>query len=55
MEEAVIVASGLSKTFQGGSVAVKNLDLEVRRGSVCGLVGRITLGSWNRWSFRVSG
>src|SRR2546429_1488070 len=40
MEEAVIVASGLSKTFQGGSVAVKNLDLEVRRGSVCGLVGR---------------
>src|SRR5438105_11935580 len=40
MGEAAIEARHLSKTFHGGVVAVKDLDLEIRRGAVYGLVGR---------------
>ena len=40
MDGAAIEASGLSKTFRGGVVAVKDLNLEIRRGAVYGLVGR---------------
>ena len=40
MSEPAIEASGLSKTFRGGVVAVNHLDLEVKRGAVYGLVGR---------------
>ena len=40
MSGVVIEANSLTKTFRDGVVAVKDLDLEVRRGAVYGLVGR---------------
>src|SRR6266540_3935075 len=40
MNEPVIQARDLTKTFRGGIVPVNGLDLEVRRGAVYGLVGR---------------
>ena len=40
MPEPAIAAHGLTKTFYGGIVAVNDLDLEVPRGSVYGLMGR---------------
>src|ERR1041385_5947371 len=40
MKESVIEASGLGKTFRDGVVAVNELDLEIERGSVYGLIGR---------------
>lgn len=40
MNEAVIQAHGLTKTFRDGIVAVKDLDLVVKRGAVYGLIGR---------------
>src|SRR5438093_6527815 len=40
MSGVVIEAISLTKTFRDGVVAVKDLDLEVRRGAVYGLVGR---------------
>src|SRR5213083_1191974 len=40
MGEAAIEASGLSKTFRGGVVAIKGLNLEIERGAVYGLMGR---------------
>ncbi len=38
--EPVIHASGLSKTFRGGVVAVSGFDLQVHEGEVYGLIGR---------------
>jgi ABC-2 type transport system ATP-binding protein len=40
MSRAVIEASGLTKTFRDGVVAVNELELEVERGAVYGLMGR---------------
>ncbi|HXD00502.1 MAG TPA: ATP-binding cassette domain-containing protein, partial [Verrucomicrobiae bacterium] len=40
MSAAVIEARGLTKTFAGGIVAVKDLDLTVKRGAVYGMIGR---------------
>jgi ABC-2 type transport system ATP-binding protein len=40
MSAAVIEARGLTKTFTGGIVAVKDLDLTVKRGAVYGMIGR---------------
>jgi ABC-2 type transport system ATP-binding protein len=40
MNAAVIAANGLTKTFRDGVVAVNELDLEVERGAVYGLMGR---------------
>ena len=40
MREVVIETSGLTKTFRDGVVAVNELDLEVERGAVYGLMGR---------------
>ena len=40
MSELAIEAVGLTKAFRGGNVAVKDLDLAVKRGAVYGLVGR---------------
>ncbi len=40
MNEAVIEARSLTKTFRSGIVAVKDLDLGVKRGAVYGLIGR---------------
>jgi ABC-2 type transport system ATP-binding protein len=37
---AVIEARGLTRTFSGGIVAVKDLDLAVERGAVYGMIGR---------------
>ncbi len=38
-EPAVIVATGLSKTFPGGITAVDGIDMEVRRGEIYGFLG----------------
>src|SRR5579859_3748405 len=40
MNETVIEARQLTKTFRGGAIAVKDLNLTVRRGAVYGLIGR---------------
>src|ERR1700722_18261402 len=40
MNAAVIEARSLTKVFSDGIVAVKDLDLTVKRGSVYGLIGR---------------
>ena len=40
MNESVITASDLAKSFRGGVIAVNGLDLSVPRGSVYGLIGR---------------
>jgi ABC-2 type transport system ATP-binding protein len=40
MNEPVIVASDLAKSYRGGVIAVNGLDLSVPRGSVYGLIGR---------------
>jgi ABC-2 type transport system ATP-binding protein len=40
MSAAVIEALSLTKTFAGGIVAVKDLDLTVKRGAVYGMIGR---------------
>src|SRR6266511_4357773 len=40
MNDVVIEANGLTKTFRDGVVAVNELDLEVERGAVYGLIGR---------------
>lgn len=40
MSTAVIEARGLTKSFAGGVVAVKDLDLVVKRGAVYGMIGR---------------
>ncbi len=40
MNAPVIAANGLTKTFRDGVVAVNELDLEVERGAVYGLIGR---------------
>jgi ABC-type multidrug transport system ATPase subunit len=40
MNEVVIETRNLTKTFRGGIVAVKDLDLVVKRGAVYGLIGR---------------
>jgi ABC-type multidrug transport system ATPase subunit len=40
MSAAVIEARGLTKTFSGGIVAVKDLHLAVERGAVYGMIGR---------------
>ena len=44
MNEVIIEASGLTKSFPGRVVAVKDLDLEVKRGMVYGLIGRNASG-----------
>jgi ABC-2 type transport system ATP-binding protein len=38
-EPAVIVATGLSKTYPGGITAVDGIDMEVRRGEIYGFLG----------------
>src|SRR6266536_846256 len=40
MSAAIIETNGLTKTFRDGVVAVNELDLEVERGAVYGLMGR---------------
>ena len=40
MNSAVIETNGLTKTFRDGVVAVNELDLQVQRGAVYGLMGR---------------
>ena len=40
MSGVAIEANRLTKTFREGVVAVKDLDMEVRRGAVYGLLGR---------------
>jgi ABC-2 type transport system ATP-binding protein len=40
MSAVAIEARGLTKTFSEGIVAVKDLDLSVKRGAVYGLIGR---------------
>ena len=40
MSAAIIETNGLTKTFRNGVVAVNELDLEVERGAVYGLMGR---------------
>jgi ABC-2 type transport system ATP-binding protein len=40
MNEAIIETRSLTKTFRDGIVAVKDLDLTVKRGAVYGLIGR---------------
>jgi len=40
MNAVVIKTSGLTKTFRDGVVAVNELDLEIERGAVYGLMGR---------------
>ncbi len=40
MNESVITASDLAKSFRGDVIAVNGLDLSVPRGSVYGLIGR---------------
>jgi ABC-2 type transport system ATP-binding protein len=40
MSGVAIEASRLTKTFRGGVVAVKDLNMEVKRGAVYGLLGR---------------
>src|SRR5438876_12410672 len=40
MNAAVIETKGLTKTFRDGVVAVNELDLQVERGAVYGLMGR---------------
>ncbi len=40
MSAVVIEARGLTKTFRDRTVALKDFDLQVRRGSVYGLIGR---------------
>jgi len=40
MNDPAIEAEGLTRTFPGGVVAVNELDLEVRRGVLYGLMGR---------------
>lgn len=40
MNEPVIIASDLAKSFRGGVIAVNGLDLAVPRGAVYGLIGR---------------
>jgi len=40
MNAAVIETKGLTKTFREGVVAVNELDLQVERGAVYGLMGR---------------
>ncbi|HET7931987.1 MAG TPA: ABC transporter ATP-binding protein [Rhodanobacteraceae bacterium] len=37
--DPVIVVSGLGKTYEGGFVALKNIDLTVRRGEIFALLG----------------
>ena len=40
MNDPVITASDLAKSFRGGVIAVNGLDLTVPRGAVYGLIGR---------------
>src|SRR6202158_5002937 len=37
--QAIISVSNLSKTFASGLQALKNIDLEIRRGEIFGLLG----------------
>ena len=40
MSEVIIETRNLTKTFRDGIIAVKDLDLTVKRGSIYGLIGR---------------
>ena len=37
--EAIVSVSGVSKTYAGGSVALKHVDLTIRRGEIFALLG----------------
>jgi len=38
-QDAIISVKGLSKTYEGGFTALKNIDLEIRRGEIFALLG----------------
>jgi ABC-2 type transport system ATP-binding protein len=37
--QAIVSVSGVSKTYAGGSIALKQVDLEIRRGEIFALLG----------------
>ncbi len=39
MQQAIISISGLSKTYASGFKALRNVDLEIRRGEIFALLG----------------
>ena len=39
MQDAILSISGLSKTYASGFQALKNVDLEIRRGEIFALLG----------------